>query len=323
MPRPLRSSPRPRRLSFESLEARLAPAANPIVEENLLPGNPQSEWGIVGNGDPTLQGFATNISVNQGETVSFKINDTTLAAYHIDIYRMGYYRGTAARKVATIPSSQTLAGSCQPAPLYNSATDLVDAGNWTVAASWAVPAAAASGVYIATLVREDTGGTAATSSSSSATTTASPTCCSRRRTPPGRRTTAGVAGACTAGRTASGAYKVSYNRPFSTRTDVRQRPRLLLRRRIPHGPLDGGQRVQRQLLHRRGHATGSAARSWSTSAFLSVGHDEYWSGPAARQRRGGPRRGGQPGLLQRQRGVLEDAVGEQHRRVRARPTARW
>ena len=43
--------------------------------------------------------------------------------------------------------------------------------------------------------------------------------------------------------------------------------------------------------------------------FLSVGHDEYWSGDAARERRGGARRGREPRVLQRQRGLLEDALG--------------
>ena len=56
-------------------------------------------------------------------------------------------------------------------------------------------------------------------------------------------------------------------------------------------------------------------------AFLSVGHDEYWSGAAARQRRSGPRRRRQPRLLQRQRGLLEDALGEQHRRLGTLPHA--
>jgi hypothetical protein len=44
---------------------------NAIEAENCLTGNPQSEWDITGAGDPALQGFATNISVNRGETVSF------------------------------------------------------------------------------------------------------------------------------------------------------------------------------------------------------------------------------------------------------------
>ena len=56
---------------------------------------------------------------------------------------------------------------------------------------------------------------------------------------------------------------------------------------------------------------------------MSVGHDEYWSGAAAGERRGGPGRRRQPRVLQRQRGLLEDPVGAEHRRRPARPTARW
>src|SRR5207237_3702556 len=37
-------------------------------------------------------------------------------------------------------------------------TGLYDAGNWTESASWAVPANATSGIYFAKLTREDTGG---------------------------------------------------------------------------------------------------------------------------------------------------------------------
>src|SRR5207244_722124 len=46
---------------------------NPTVVENALTGD--SDWDISGGGagDPTIQGFATNISVNTGETVDFKI----------------------------------------------------------------------------------------------------------------------------------------------------------------------------------------------------------------------------------------------------------
>src|SRR5690242_19663946 len=76
------------RLGLEILEGRLAPSVNPIVVENQLPGTPQSVWGINGAGDPSIQGFATDISVNHGQTISFKINDMQNAPYHIDIYRM-------------------------------------------------------------------------------------------------------------------------------------------------------------------------------------------------------------------------------------------
>ena len=84
--------------------------ANPIVAENCLPGADRSTWDVSGAGDPTIQGFATDISVNKGQTVSFKVN-TTGTKYRLDIYRMGYYAGLGARLVATVPSSATVARS--------------------------------------------------------------------------------------------------------------------------------------------------------------------------------------------------------------------
>ena len=48
--------------------------ANAIEAENCLPGTAQTTWDISGAGDSTIQGFTTDISVNVGQTVSFKIN---------------------------------------------------------------------------------------------------------------------------------------------------------------------------------------------------------------------------------------------------------
>ena len=78
-----------------------AQATNPIPAENQLAGNPRSEWDITGSGDSTIQGFATDISVNKGGTISFKVT-TTASSFSINIYRLGYYQGNGARKVATI-----------------------------------------------------------------------------------------------------------------------------------------------------------------------------------------------------------------------------
>ena len=200
---------------------------------------------------PSIQGFATDISVDQGQTVHFKI-DTDATDYRLDIYRLGYYGGDGARKVATVQPSAALPQN-QPACLTTRpTTGLVDCGNWAVSASWAVPADAVSGIYFAKLVREDESAPArATSSSSSATTTATRTCCSRPPTRPGRPTTTTAATASTSGSPAGRAYKVSYNRPFTTRgADARG---LALQRRVPDGPLAGAQRLRRQLLHRRRH----------------------------------------------------------------------
>lgn len=59
---------------------------SPIVKENCLPGNPATEWFVTqqlssiwhpsrdinADGDPHIQGFAHDFSVNLGETVHFK-----------------------------------------------------------------------------------------------------------------------------------------------------------------------------------------------------------------------------------------------------------
>ena len=88
--------------------ARSAAAAcgNAIACENQLTGDPPSDWQVSGVGDTTIQGFATQMSVQPGDTESFKIS-TPSTSYHIDILRVGYYQGNGARKVASglLPSA--------------------------------------------------------------------------------------------------------------------------------------------------------------------------------------------------------------------------
>ncbi len=58
-------------------------------------------------------------------------------------------------------------------------------------------------------------------------------------------------------------------------------------------------------------------------AFLSVGHDEYWSGNQRANVEAARAAGRAPRVLQRQRGVLEDPLRAEHRRHRhAQPDAR-
>lgn len=127
---------------------------NEIYAENCLPGNPPSEWDVNGAGDANIQGYATDISVNQGQTVFFKV-DTDATDYRLDIYRMGYYNGDGARKVATVQPSAALPQNQPACSFYADNGNLLDCGNWALSASWAVPANATSGIYIAKLVRED------------------------------------------------------------------------------------------------------------------------------------------------------------------------
>ncbi len=268
-------------LKLESLEDRTMPAAvNPIVAENQLPGTPQSVWAIQGSGDPTIQGFADNISVNVGQTINFKIDDTAHAAYHVDIYRMGYYQGNGARLITTISSSQTL-DTVQPAALVQASTGLVDAGNWSVSASWAVPTTAVSGIYFADVVRNDTGGTSQIfwivrndGSHSSVLFQTSDATWEAYNQWGGSSVYVGNSTASNDGR----AYAVSYNRPF----DNMDNPGGL-------GTYDfvwHSEFPMVQWLEQNGYdvtyftdvdADRFGSLIQNHQIYLSVGHDEYWS----------------------------------------------
>lgn len=130
-------------------------AQNRIVTENNVLGNPPSEWDMYDSGDLSIQGFATDISYNKGETAVFKIK-TDASEYTVTIYRLGYYRGNGALLKGTATITATLPQT-QPACVTNS-TGLLDCGNWAASATWAIPADAVSGIYIAKLYRPDTEG---------------------------------------------------------------------------------------------------------------------------------------------------------------------
>jgi hypothetical protein len=143
-------------LSVKPAHASCSSPGNQIEAENCLPGNPETDWLFAGSGDPTIQGFATDISFNVGQRVNFKVN-TDATSYILEIYRMGYYGGMGARKLTVISPSVSLP-QAQPACLFDNATALIDCGNWSPSASWQIPANATPGVYFAHLIRQDTGG---------------------------------------------------------------------------------------------------------------------------------------------------------------------
>ena len=220
---------------------------NPIVCENSKPGNPASEWDITGAGDLSIQGYTTDISVNLGETVEFKI-DTDADDYLLDIYRLGYYGGLGARQVATVTPSATLP-QAQPACLNDVTTGLIDCGNWAVSASWAVPTDAVSGIYFAKVVRPDTGGASHIvfvvrdddGGSDILFQTADTTWQAYNNY---------GGNSLYVGQPAGRAYAVSYNRPFVTREVYAEG--LGVQCGIPDGALAGAERLRRELFHRSG-----------------------------------------------------------------------
>jgi hypothetical protein len=254
--------------------------SNPIEAENCLPGNPSSQWDISPGsaGDPTIQGFATDISVNVGQAILFKVN-TDAKAYTIEIYRMGYYAGMGARLITTILPSATLPQT-QPACLSDSTTHLLDCGNWGVSASWQVPTNATSGIYFAHLVRGDTGGDShivfivRNDASHSAMLFQTSDETWQAYNFYGGPSLYGAGGVFDI---TNRAFKVSYNRPFNTRSMGTEAVSWVF----------GAEYPMVRWLEANGYDTTyftgiDAARYGNLirnhKLYLSVGHDEYWSG---------------------------------------------
>jgi hypothetical protein len=137
-----------------ALAARAASAAdNPIVIENRKTGNPRSEWDVSGSGDPSIQGFATDISYNRGQ-VSHSRFRQPLQLLGDRCLSFGLLCRSRSSQMATLNGTRRGQPNCRT----DGTTGLIDCGNWKNSGSWLIPAAATSGIYFAKLVRTDTGG---------------------------------------------------------------------------------------------------------------------------------------------------------------------
>ncbi|MBB2940424.1 hypothetical protein FB565_000128 [Actinoplanes lutulentus] len=247
---------------------------NVIACENSKTGTPQSTWDIYGVGDTTIQGYGTEMSVQAGETIDFKV--ASPSAFTAEIYRLGYYNGDGARKWDTVDSVSPLPANSNDDCTFTDATETFDCGAWGVSASWDVPENAVSGVYIARLIRNDTGGDSHipfivrddSSHSNMVFQTSDPTWQAYNRYGGSDFYSGGAHGR---------AYKLSYNRPWATRGDNNGRDFLF-----------SNEYPMIRFMEQNGYdvsyisgidtdVRGNLLKNHDV--FLSVGHDEYWSGP--------------------------------------------
>ncbi len=222
---------------------------------------------------PPSRGSPRTSASTSGQRVDFKI-DTRASAYSITIYRTGYYNGDGARQIATVTPSATLPQT-QPQCITDVSTELYDCGNWAVSASWNVPSTAVSGVYFALLKVNSTGATSHItfvvrddSSHSDVVFQTSDTTWQAYNTYGGSDFYQGAAN----GR----AYKLSYNRPVLTRGDNGGRDFYFSN----EYPLV-------EFLEQNGYDVSYIAGVdtdrrgdllTNHKVYVSVGHDEYWSG---------------------------------------------
>ncbi len=218
-----------------------------------------------------------------------------------------------ARHIASLTPSATLPQT-QPACLTDDTTGLVDCGNWSESASWAVPGTAVSGVYIAKLAR-----------SRHQRREPDPVRRAQRRQPFGPAVP-------DLGHDVAGVQRLRRQQPVHGRTGNESRPGVqgelqpavhdagpdargrVLQRRVPDGPVAGGERLRR-VVHRRRRRRRRAGEPVGAAPRVHVGRPRrVLVGEPARQRRSGARRGREPRVLQRQPDLLEDPLGAEHRR---------
>ncbi len=248
---------------------------NAVACENSKPGNPQSEWDITGSGDDTIQGFATTMSVQPGGTVKFKVK--AAGTYSVDVYRLGYYAGLGARRQA--PTWSVSNPVQQPACATDAFTQNFDCGTWAVSTQWTVPSSAVSGVYVAKVtmgtnssqitfvVRDDSSHSGVIFKTSDATWQAYNAYGGADfYTAPSAKT-----------QTQARAFKISYNRPLATRGAQAGRDFVF-----------SNEYPTLRFLERNGvdvsytsdiDVSTAATTLTNHKAFLSVGHDEYWTLP--------------------------------------------
>ena len=134
-----------------------AQAANPITLENARPGT--SDWKIdlpARSGE--IQGYASLTSVSRGGTIHFYVS-TAETSYTLEVFRLGWYGGAGGRRLT---DPVRLTGTRQPLPQPSPTTGQVEC-RWSRSYSLEVPRSKSdptlwpSGVYLAKLTAGTSG----------------------------------------------------------------------------------------------------------------------------------------------------------------------
>jgi hypothetical protein len=251
------------------------------VAENQKPGTP--DWDVT---DPAeareIEGYASKTSVNGGEAIDLFVH-TTAARYTIDVFRMGWYGGAGARRVAG-PIERP--GIAQEMPAADPATGLVECawrdpyrldtrdatGAWTTGVYLArltmMPNARGRGArkqsFIVFVVRDDERAAPIVFQSSVTTFAAYNNW--------GGRSLYGFNSGNAPAR------KVSFDRPYASNPyGVRLDGASDFLRRWEYNAVRFFEREGYDLAYVTDVDTHQRAIAAAARIFLSVGHDEYWS----------------------------------------------
>jgi hypothetical protein len=123
---------------------------NPVALENALPGT--TSWAISqAAGAGQLEGYASDVSVNHGGSVTIHVRTDKPSQARWELYRMGWYGGAGGRLIAS--GGPFDAGSL-PSPTPDPVTGLVEC-RWPASFRLETRAGWASGIHLIKLVRQD------------------------------------------------------------------------------------------------------------------------------------------------------------------------
>lgn len=131
------------------------PEPNPVVVENRKPGT--TDWQLEkveldGKRSRTIEGFCSATSVRAGRELTVYVSTDPPSSYRVDLYRMGYYGGKGARHVRSLGPFEGVAQPT-PAPGKNQVREC----RWEPGFSITIPDDWLSGVYLGKLTAERSG----------------------------------------------------------------------------------------------------------------------------------------------------------------------
>ncbi|MCS6319039.1 MAG: hypothetical protein H8K05_14945 [Nitrospira sp.] len=129
-------------------------AASPISQENARPGD--ADWVLTDPADHEVEGYASATSIQRGENLHLYIHSTD-PRVTVAIYRMGWYGGSGARLVQ---GGISLPGILQPMPTADPVTGLIECQwqvSYTLSTATDDPREWLSGVYLAKLTSTSSG----------------------------------------------------------------------------------------------------------------------------------------------------------------------
>lgn len=147
--------------------APMARAQNPIALENALAGT--TDWLITNVATDTpwselpspgatalslaeVEGYASATSVNAGGSIDFRVH-ASAGSVELRFFRLGWYDGAGAREVA---SPVLIPGTAQPPCAHHEPTHRIECA-WSLSHTLAVPASWVSGVYLVKLTAQPDG----------------------------------------------------------------------------------------------------------------------------------------------------------------------